>query len=144
VAHVLIVDDEPDILLMLRITMESSGHTTALAADGERALARLAEEPFDAILLDVMMPVMDGWGVLAGLERLALLRRPAVIVVSARAQPRDRLRAFEAGAVEFVTKPFSPTALADLVDHLVAIGPEGQEANRAARRTALNQGGMQG
>src|SRR5438132_4421070 len=59
-SKVLIVDDEPDILLMLRVNLEAAGYSTVLAADGETALRRIDEEPPDLILLDIMMPVMDG------------------------------------------------------------------------------------
>ena len=67
----LIVDDEPDILLMLRINLEADGHETFLAADGERALERVDADAPDIVLLDVMMPVMDGWGVLETLTKRA-------------------------------------------------------------------------
>jgi DNA-binding response OmpR family regulator len=108
---VLIVDDEPDILLMMRVNLESEGFSTVLAADGETALRRVEEEMPDIILLDVMMPVLDGWGVLEALgERPA---RPATIVVSAKAAPGDLARAYKLGAADYVTKPFS-------VENLVA------------------------
>ena len=74
---VLIVDDEPDILLMLRVNLEAEGYQTALAADGETALRRIADERPDLILLDVMMPVMDGWGVLEALAHDVFAHRVA-------------------------------------------------------------------
>ena len=117
-ARVLIVDDEPDILLMLRVNLEADGYTTALAADGESALERIGEERFDLVLLDVMMPVMDGWGVL---DRLAEeTEAPLVIVVSAKSSRRDMARALEIGAVAYVTKPFSPVDLSAVVARVLA------------------------
>jgi DNA-binding response OmpR family regulator len=118
-ARVLIVDDEPDILLMLRVALEAAGHETALAADGETALQRVAEESFDLMLLDVMMPVMDGWGVLENLSGLE--HRPRVIVVSAKSSDRDVARALDAGAVDYVIKPFLPSLLTELVGDVIAL-----------------------
>jgi DNA-binding response OmpR family regulator len=115
--RVLIVDDEPDILLMLRLTLEAEGFVTALAADGETALERLDQDRFDVMLLDVMMPVMDGWGVLERLQGRA--DAPVVIVVSAKTAPQDVARAMELGASEYVTKPFSVSDLTRLIDGLV-------------------------
>jgi CheY-like chemotaxis protein len=115
-AKVLIVDDEPDILLMLRVALESSGHDVALAADGEAGVAKIAAEDFDVVLCDVMMPVMDGWGVLAAVG--AMPDAPPVVVVSAKSQPADIRRALDAGAIDFVTKPFSPFDLVELVEEI--------------------------
>jgi two-component system copper resistance phosphate regulon response regulator CusR len=103
--RILIVDDEPDILLMMRLTLEAEGFTTALAADGESALDHLRRERFDLMLLDVMMPVLDGWGVL---ERLGEVTSPPhVIVVSAKTTQADLARASGLGAADYVTKPFA-------------------------------------
>ena len=77
-ANVLVVDDEPDILLLHRLNLEAAGHTVVLAADGMTALDRIAESNPDCVVLDVMMPVLDGWGVL---ERLrAVEGSPPVLV----------------------------------------------------------------
>ncbi|HZN15957.1 MAG TPA: response regulator [Acidimicrobiales bacterium] len=116
--RVLIVDDEPDILLMLRLTLEAEGFTTALAADGEKALERLDEAQFDVMLLDVMMPVLDGWGVLERLQGRA--DAPAVIIVSAKTAAQDIARATALGAAEYVTKPFSVSDLKRVIDKVVA------------------------
>ena len=130
-ARVLIVDDEPDILLMLRVNLEADGFETALAADGETALQRVADDHFDLMLLDVMMPVMDGWGVLENLGRVP--DPPKVIVVSAKSSERDITRAIESGALDYLTKPFSPAELGVLVQKAVAFSPEEAEAHRRAR-----------
>jgi CheY-like chemotaxis protein len=130
-AKVLIVDDEPDILLMLRVALESSGHDVSLAADGEAGVAKIAAEQFDVVLCDVMMPVMDGWGVLDAVGRMD--GAPPVIVVSAKSQPQDIRRALDAGATDFVTKPFSPFDLVELVETLADTDDEGLVAYRASR-----------
>ena len=108
---ILIVDDEPDILLMMRVNLEGEGFETVLAADGETALDRVRDDAPDIVLLDVMMPVLDGWGVL---EAMALLpEAPSTVVVSAKAAAADLVRAYQLGAADYVTKPFS-------IDHLIA------------------------
>lgn len=109
---VLIVDDEPDVLLTLRMILESEGFDASLAADGETALRRIDDEHPDIVVLDIMMPVLDGWFVLA--ELAGRSRRPRVVVCSAKSSDVDRHRARELGADEYVTKPFEP-------DHLVTV-----------------------
>ena len=130
-ARVLIVDDEPDVLLLLRIELEAEGYETLLAADGETALRRIAEERPDIVLLDVMMPVVDGWGVL---KRLAQVGSPTrVIVLSAKASEGDVAHALDLGAHEYVTKPFEPAALLVTVAHVLQSSPADLEAGRVRR-----------
>jgi two-component system response regulator RegX3 len=109
---IMIVEDEPDVLLVLRITLEAEGFDTTLAADGVTALHRIQIEKPDLVLLDLMLPVMDGWSVLAELST----RRdaPPVIVCTAKRGLRDVARAQDLGAAEYVTKPFD-------VEHLTAL-----------------------
>ncbi len=101
---VLIVEDEPDMLLLLRLTLEDAGFDTCLAADGETALRRIDAERPDLVLLDLMLPVLDGWGVLAELATRA--GGPPVVICSATDGRRERTRAAELGAAAFVSKPF--------------------------------------
>jgi DNA-binding response OmpR family regulator len=129
--RVLIVDDEPDVLLLLRIELEAEGYETLLAADGETAVRRILEERPDVVLLDVMMPVVDGWGVL---QRLAEHRTDTrVIVLSAKASDGDVAHALELGAHEYVTKPFEPAALLATVAHVLSSAPAELEAGRVRR-----------
>jgi DNA-binding response OmpR family regulator len=117
VANVLVVDDEPDILLLHRLTLEAAGHTVVLAADGMTALERIADARPDCVVLDVMMPVLDGWGVL---ERLRLVvGAPPVLVVSAKSSPADIGRARELGAADFLAKPFDGDELVGRVAALL-------------------------
>lgn len=129
-ARILVVDDEPDILLMLRMSLKGAGHDTVMAADGEMALERLEEHAPDMVLLDVMMPVMDGWGVLEAMRRRA--DATPVIVISANAGPRDAHRALELGAVEYITKPFGMEAMIATIERHLARSPEEREAHRLA------------
>ena len=116
-ANVLVVDDEPDILLLHRLNLEAAGYTVVLAADGMTALDRIAEQRPDCVVLDVMMPVLDGWGVL---ERLrAVVDAPPVLVVSAKSSPTDIGRARELGAADFLAKPFDGDELVERVAALL-------------------------
>ena len=120
-ATVLLVDDEPDILLMLRMSFEDEGHEVVTAANGEQALQRLAQGGIDAVVLDMMMPVVDGWGVLRG--KLAAGDTTPVIVVSAKSDARDAEKVLELGAVDYVMKPFDLDGLIRLVTDVVKQPP---------------------
>jgi DNA-binding response OmpR family regulator len=110
---VLIVDDEPDILMLLRLALEAAGYETVEATDGRQALEVIRERHPDVVLLDVMMPGMDGWTTLEHLGETG--EHPRVIMVTAKTASRDHERAKELGADDFVTKPFEP---ADLVERM--------------------------
>ncbi len=106
---VLIVDDEPDIVMLLRLALQAAGYTTVEAFDGAEALEVIEARHPDLVLLDVMMPVMDGWTTLELLGERA--EHPKVIVVTAKTTTRDADRARKLGADDFVTKPFEPDEL---------------------------------
>jgi DNA-binding response OmpR family regulator len=131
-AKVLVVDDEPDILLMLRMAFEDEGHEVVTAPDGGQALERLAEDHPDVVVLDMMMPVIDGLGVLEAKQ--AGGEATPVIVVSAKSDPRDSRRALELGAVEYVVKPFDLDRLLSLA---ATVAGEDAEAHEARRRSAI-------
>jgi CheY-like chemotaxis protein len=105
--RVLVVDDEPQVVWMLQFSLEAEGYQTFAARDGRAALEELREHHPAVMLLDIMMPVMDGWAVLEQLQEVPAEERPRVVVVSARASLRDRAKAAELGADAFVVKPFS-------------------------------------
>ena len=111
--RVLVVDDEPDVLLMLRMSLEDEGYDVVLAPDGQAGLDRMAEQRPDLILLDLMMPVLDGWAVLER-KRLDGDDTP-VLVLSAKSDPADIDRALALGAVDYVGKPFDLDRLMVLV-----------------------------
>lgn len=115
---VLIVDDEPDVLLTLRILLEGEGFEPSLAAEGETALRRIDHEKPDLLLLDIMMPVLDGWMVLAQLADRP--QRPHVVVCSAKTGASDIARARELGAAAYITKPFDPAELVATLRRVLA------------------------
>ena len=111
---VLVVEDEPDLVWLLRFNLESEGYRTFVARNGEAALELLRRERPSLMLLDLMMPVMDGWALLDELEATGG-HRPRVIVVSARTAQDDRLRAARYGVEGFVPKPFDMDELLGMI-----------------------------
>jgi DNA-binding response OmpR family regulator len=112
---VLVVDDEAPIRLLCRVNLEVEGMTVIDAADGSTALERARAELPDVILLDVMMPGLDGWKVAEDLLDDERTRGIPIIFLTARAELRDRARGLDAGGIDYVTKPFNPVELASLV-----------------------------
>ena len=117
-ARILVVDDEPDILLLHRLNLEAAGHEVLLAAAGMQALERIAADRPDCVVLDVLMPVLDGWGVLEALQERT--DAPPVLVVSAKSSAADIEHALTIGAKGFLSKPFNAQMLLDEVRSLVA------------------------
>jgi CheY-like chemotaxis protein len=115
---VLVVDDEPQVVWMLQFSLEAEGFQTFAARDGRTALDELREHRPQLMLLDIMMPVMDGWSVLQEIRDLPEGERPRVVVVSARATLRDRAKAAELGAIAFVAKPFNVDDLLGVLNRL--------------------------
>jgi DNA-binding response OmpR family regulator len=111
--RVLIVEDDPDLLVVLRVNLTAMGVEPILAGDGRTAIARIQAERPDAVVLDVMLPGIDGWSVL---EDLHALGDPVPIVVcSAKKDIEDMERARELGATGYVMKPFDIDRLVDAV-----------------------------
>jgi DNA-binding response OmpR family regulator len=121
-ATILVVEDEPDLVWLLRFNLESEGYRTFVARNGEEALELLRRERPDLILLDLMMPVMDGWAMLDEIQAGGV-SRPRVIVVSARTAQDDRLRAARYGVEGFVAKPFDMDELLAMIRQLVPHRP---------------------
>lgn len=139
-ATVLIVDDEPDIVLFVRINMEMDGHAVITAADGEEALAVVQLHKPDVIVLDVMMPKLDGWAVL---ERIkadddAEIRTIPVVMLTALAGDQDQVRGGIEGAVQYLPKPVTPEALIEAVRVALEGGPEPVQ-RKAAQQRALER-----
>jgi DNA-binding response OmpR family regulator len=112
---VLIADDDPDILSLVKLRLERSGYDVVSAGDGQQALETARERTPDLALLDVMMPKLDGYEVTARLRQEEATRRLPVILLTARVQESDIARGIEAGADDYVKKPFSTHELRDRV-----------------------------
>jgi DNA-binding response OmpR family regulator len=141
--RVLVIDDEAPIRLLCRVNLEAEGMEVLEAADGPAGVAAARAHLPDVILLDVMMPGLDGWQVAEELLDDEQTRGIPIIFLTARAELRDRERGLGVGGIDYVTKPFNPVDLASLVTDLlerVARG-EGDELRReklAALRSSLD------
>jgi CheY-like chemotaxis protein len=116
--RVLVVDDEPDVLLLCRLNLQQRGHEMLEAADGSTALALARDRHPDVIVLDLMLPGMSGYDVLEALQRDELTTDIPVLVLTAKSLRADRERSHGLGAAAFLTKPFLPNELCEMVDSL--------------------------
>jgi len=117
--RVLVIDDEAPIRLLCRVNLEAEGMTVLEAADGPSGLELARQELPDLVLLDVMMPGLDGWGVAEQLLEGDTTAKIPIIFLTARAEFRDRARGLDIGGVDYITKPFNPVELAPLVRGLL-------------------------
>ncbi len=117
--RVLVIDDESPIRLLCRINLEAEGMEVLEAADGLSGLDVARLEGPDVILLDVMMPGLDGWRVAEELLDDDRTEEIPIVFLTARAELRDRARGIDLGGVDYITKPFNPVELAPLVRDLV-------------------------
>jgi DNA-binding response OmpR family regulator len=117
--RVLIIDDEAPIRLLCRVNLEAEGMEVSEAADGVSGIEAARREGPDVILLDVMMPRLDGWDVADALLRDESTSEIPIIFLTARAEVRDRARGLDIGGVEYITKPFNPLELAPLIENLM-------------------------
>ncbi len=135
--RVLVIDDEAPIRLLCRVNLEAEGMEVLEAADGPSGLETARASIPDVILLDVMMPGLDGWQVAEELlddERTAGI---PIVFLTARAELRDRARGIDLGGVDYVTKPFNPVELAPLVRDLIARVGRGERDD--VRREKLSE-----
>jgi two-component system alkaline phosphatase synthesis response regulator PhoP len=119
VTRVLVIDDEAPIRLLCRVNLEAEGMEVLEASDGPTGLEEARREKPDVILLDVMMPALDGWRVAEQLLDDPGTEDIPIIFLTARAEFRDRARGLDIGGVDYVTKPFNPLELAELVRDLL-------------------------
>lgn len=140
--RVLVVDDEVDLLLLYRVSLECEGHEVVVAASGPAGLDAAVGGDFDLVLLDMMLPGLDGFGVLAELTSDPTKREPAVLIASARTSVDDQIRGLQAGAVAYLTKPFPLDVLRSLASSIGAADADGRRRLRsdALTRLGLDEG----
>ena len=119
VTRVLVIDDEPPIRLLCRVNLEADGMQVLEASDGPTGLEKARNEEPDVILLDVMMPGLDGWQVAEALLDDRRTSSIPIVFLTARAEVRDRARGLDLGGIDYVTKPFNPIELAPQVRELI-------------------------
>jgi DNA-binding response OmpR family regulator len=139
-ARVLVIDDEGPIRLLCRVNLEAAGMVVYEAPDGKTGVEAAQGETPDVILLDVMMPGMDGWAVFNNLLEDERTAKIPVVFLTARAELRDQARGLELGGVDYVTKPFDPLELAPLIEDLLERIERGDlDMRRQERLAALRQ-----
>lgn len=138
-ARICVAEDDADIRNVLAFTLLDGGHEVLAVRDGRAAVDAVTSESPDILVLDLMLPEMDGFAVLDTLETSGHRSRTKVLVVSARSTEQDRLLGFEHGADAYLTKPFDPVEFLQAVGDLLAASPEALEAKRQQERdkTAL-------
>jgi CheY-like chemotaxis protein/DNA-binding CsgD family transcriptional regulator len=135
-ATVLVIEDEPDIRQLIRVNLELDGYEVVVAADGAEGLEAVARRRPDAIVLDVMMPTIDGWEVLSRLKASSNdLATVPVLMLTARTDTMDRLRGGIEGAIRYLTKPFSPLQLRDAVRDALTGAPEPVRRRQVQQQT---------
>ena len=140
-ARVLVIDDEPDVLMLCRVNLEQAGHEVLVAKGGAEGMELARSRRPDVIVLDLMMPMMDGFDVLEELTLDDQTREVPVLILTARARVLDKVRGWHAGAWGYITKPFAPATLTADVDRLEHMTTAERDALRAeALRTLLGEG----
>jgi DNA-binding response OmpR family regulator len=119
-ARILVVDDDRVIQQLLKVNLELEGYAIEVAEDGEEALDLFDEFRPNLVLLDIMMPKLDGWEVCRRLKQGVDSADVPIVLLSARAQEADVQRGIELGVAAYVTKPFDPIQLLDLVADILA------------------------
>jgi CheY-like chemotaxis protein len=138
--RVLVVDDEPSMRLLCTINLSIAGFEVAEAADGAQALELAVAEGFDLVLLDVMLPDMGGLDVARRLKTDERTRALPVVFLSARTDKDDLRAGFALGAIDYITKPFDPIALAARVEEILErIERQEGESYRRARLAELGE-----
>lgn len=144
--RVLVVDDEGDIRTIVGLNLGLNGMEFGEARNGEEAIESLLNDEWDGCVLDLTMPGADGFDVLHALSERGKQDEIVIVVLSARGDPSTAIDALSAGAHAHLTKPFSPGAVAHLVQELMELGPEDRSARRdemKARATTLVRLGVE-
>ncbi len=137
-ARILIVDDESDIRQLVTYALAEDGHEVATANNGDGAIAAFEENAPDLVILDIMMPDVDGFDVLRTLEERDLRGGARVLILTARGSERDWKEGYDLGADRYMTKPFDPEDLIVTVRELLAATPEELAASREEEQDRSN------
>jgi len=129
--RILVVDDEIYIVHILDFSLGMEGYEVVTALDGEQALERVAEQKPDLIVLDIMMPKLDGYETCKALKSREETRDIPVILLSAKGRNVDQKTGFEVGADDYITKPFSPRKLVERINAILG-QPNRQDVEQAS------------
>ncbi|MBI5016864.1 MAG: response regulator [Deltaproteobacteria bacterium] len=136
---ILVVDDNPDNVELLTKRLRAAGYRTAEAYDGEQALVTVAEEEPELVILDVMMPKLDGFEVCRRLKMAERTRYLPIIMLTAKREVPDKIKGLDTGADDYVTKPFNPQELMARVKSLLALRSSHEKRVTAEKLGALGQ-----
>jgi DNA-binding response OmpR family regulator len=128
--RVLVIDDEPDVLMLCRVNLRYAGHEVLEAPDADQGFRLATSAAPDVILLDVMLPERDGLSMLRDLAQHPATAATPVVLLTAKAQVEDQLRGWRAGCSEYVTKPFLPADLGVVVESVHAMSTDEREIHR--------------
>jgi len=117
---ILIMEDEPDALMMLSMALKSAGYVVFGAPDGEEGLKIFREEKPDMVILDVVMPRMDGWEVLQRIKAGLKSKRVPVIMLTGKSEDEDKVKGYDYGADFYVTKPYNIQKLLPIIRDFIA------------------------
>ena len=123
-ARILLVDDSADIRHLLSTILRDEGHDVAVASDGVQAIEAIKTGAPDLMILDIMMPRMDGYGVLKEMRDGGIKDEVKILVLTAKAAEADWVRGYKLGADDYLTKPFGADELVDAVNTLLKMDPE--------------------
>jgi DNA-binding response OmpR family regulator len=137
--RVLVVDDDPDVRKLCGINLTWDGHEIIEAAGGAEGLELVSSEPLDAVVLDVMMPNIDGLEALRRIRQRPESADMPVVLISARVGIEDQIEGWAAGADAYLTKPFMPSDLSDAIDGARSLDPRERKAEREARLRQLTE-----
>ena len=134
--RVLVVDDDAPIRLLCRVNLEAEGMEVLEAADGADGLEKARSAQPDVVLLDVMLPKLDGWRVAEALLDDPTTGEIPIVFLTARAELRDQARGLEIGGIDYITKPFNPVELADLIRELLGRVQRGEQTSMRKEKLA--------
>jgi DNA-binding response OmpR family regulator len=135
---ILVVDDQPDIRLMCRVNLRLEGYDVIEAPDGDSGLGMVSEYKPDLILLDVMMPGLDGWQFMEALKADPATASIPIVMLTARVQREDEIRGWLAGAADYLPKPFNPSTLTEVVRRtLLNDNDDGDRRRRALEKLSI-------
>lgn len=137
-ARILIADDDPDIRQLVIYTLADEGHEVSVAKDGKEALEHFVASAPDLMLLDIMMPEMDGYDVLRAIEEQDIRGSSRILVLTAKGSERDWKLGYDLGADRYTTKPFDPDELLETVAEMLSASPEELAAKREQEKDRAN------
>ena len=135
--RILVVDDQPDIRLMCRVNLQLEGYEVLEAGDGEAGLEMVRNEHPDLILLDVMMPGLDGWQFMEAIKADASTAQIPIVLLTARVQREDEIRGWLSGAADYLPKPFNPSTLTEVVRRTLLHENEDDRRQRALDKLSI-------